>query len=117
MKNVLTILGGLLTIGSMFLTFVSGMGIVEFTGMQALSSDAYIYISCGAVIVIVALIGKKGLNILSLLLGLGIIGMSVYYYMNLRTELTTLGIGFWLLLAGGVLSTVGSVMALMRKAA
>ena len=113
-KNLLTIIGGLLTIGSMFLTFIKPMGI-EITGMNALSNDCYIYITCGAVIVIVGLIGKKGLNILSLLLGLGIIGMCIYYYTELKTELVTLEIGYWLLLVGGVLSALGSVMALMQK--
>lgn len=114
MKNVLTIGGGVLTIVAMFLAFVKGGGI-EVTGMQLPNNVGYFYIGCGAVITIVGLVGKRGLNILSLLLGLVVTGLAIKYQMDAKTEYTSAGIGLWVMLAGGVLAALGSVMALMQK--
>ena len=114
MKNVLTIGGGVLTIVAMFLTLIKAGGF-EFTGMQLPDNVGYFYIGCGAVIVIVGFVGKKGLNILSLLLGLVVTGLAIKYMMDVKGEDASIGIGLWVMLAGGVLAALGSVTALMQK--
>lgn len=113
MKNYLTIGGGLLTVISMFLPFVSFMG-VSVTAIKSSGNEAYIWIGCGIVIAIVGFLGKKMLNILSLLLGLAVAGLAIKYKMDAGSMA---GIGIWMMLAGGVLAVIGSVMGLMKKTA
>src|SRR5436190_1310509 len=107
MKNVLTILGGVLTIVSLFLAFVSA-GDVSFTGMESFkmadtSWVAYMWIACGAVIAICGFMGKKPLNIVSLILGLGVLGMAVKYKMDAGAST---GIGLWMMIGGGALAVI-----------
>ncbi len=116
MKKVLTILGGLLTIGCMFLVFVKADG-MEVTGMDIPNHLAYVYIGAGAVIALVGFMDKKGLSILSLVLALGVLGMAIKYYLDTTKESLTVGIGLWLMIAGGALAVIGSVMGMMKKTA
>ena len=113
MKNYITIGGGLLTAISMFLPFVSAMGI-SVTAIQSSGSEAYIWIACGVVIAIAGFLGKKMLNILSLLLGLVVAGIAIKYKMDAGSMT---GIGIWMMMAGGALAVIGSVMGLMKKSA
>jgi len=118
MKNVLTILGGVLTIVSLFLAFASA-GEVSFTGMESFKLNdtawvAYMWIAIGAIIAICGLMGKKPLNILSLVLGLAVLGMGVKYKMDMGAAT---GIGLWLMIGGGALAVIGSVMAMTKKTA
>ena len=113
MKNYITIGGGLLTVISLFLPFVSAMGI-SITGLQSLGNVAYLWIGCGAVIAIAGFMGNKIMNIVGLLLGLAVAGVAIKYKMDAGSMTA---IGLWLMIAGGVLAVVGSVMGLMKKAA
>jgi hypothetical protein len=116
MKNYVTIGGGLLTVVAMFLPFISMLGLtVNF--MDSKGGVAYFFIACGAIIAIVGFIGKKMLNILSLLLGLVVAGLGVKYYMDTTSLGATVGIGLWVMIGGGALSIIGSFMGLMKKAA
>ncbi len=114
MKNYVTVGGGILTIISMFLPFMSILG-TEATGMS-MGGVAYFWIACGAIIAIVGFLGKKMLNILSLILGLAVAGLAMKYQSDAKM-FGTVGIGLWLMLGGGVLAIIGSVMGLMKKAA
>lgn len=116
MKNYVTIGGGLLTAVSMFLPFISMMGSsVNF--MDSKGSVAWFFIACGLICAVVGFLGKKLLNILSLLLGLVIAGLAMKYQSDAKSLGADVGIGLWLMLAGGALCIIGSVMGLMKKAA
>lgn len=112
MKNYVTIGGGLLTAISMFLPFVS-FGGISATGMDS-GGVAYFWIACGVVMAVCGFLGKKMLNIVSLILGLVVAGMAIKYKMDAGSMT---GIGIWLMLAGGALGIIGSGMALMKKSA
>lgn len=112
MKNYVTMGGGLLTAISMFLPFVS-LGELSVKGIDR-GGIAYFFIACGVIMMIVGFLGNKMLNILSLLLGLVVAGLAIKYKMD-AGDMT--GMGIWMMLAGGVLGVVGSVMGLMKKAA
>ena len=86
---------------------------MEVNGMQ-LGGVAYFWIACGAIIAVMGFMGKKMLNIVSLLLGLVVAGLGVKYKMDAGGFT---GIGIWLMIAGGALAIIGSVMGLMKKAA
>ncbi len=118
MKNVLTILGGVLTIVALFLAFAAALG-VSITGMDYIKLRdgdwvAYATIAVGAVIAICGLMGKKQLNILSLVLGLAVTGMAIRYKMDVGSDAA---IGLWMMIGGGVLAVLGSAMAMMKKTA
>ncbi len=112
MKNYVTIIGGLLTAVSMFLPFVS-LGGLSATGMDS-GGVAYLWIGCGVVMMVCGFLGKKPLNFLSLILGLAVAGLAIKYKMD-AGEAT--GMGIWMMLAGGALGIIGSVMGLMKKSA
>ena len=114
MKNFLTIGGGLLTIVSMFLTFMTVLG-TDVNGMS-LGWVSYFWIACGAIIALVGFLGKKMLNILSLLLGLAVAGLAFKYQMD-ANEFGSVGIGIWVMMGGGVLAIIGSIMDLTKKTA
>jgi len=118
MKNVLTILGGVLTIVSLFLTFAAA-GEMSFTGMESFKLQdtawvAYMWIAIGAVIAICGFMGKKSLNIVSLILGLAVLGMGIKYKMDVGAAT---GLGLWMMIGGGALAVIGSIMATMKKTA
>lgn len=115
MKNYVTTGGGILTFLSMFLPFSSVMGMGDVNGM-AMGWVAYFWMGCGAVIAIVGLLGKKMLNILSLLLGIAVAGLAIKYQMDLKDAGADVGIGIWVMLGGGVLGVIGSIMSLTKKA-
>jgi hypothetical protein len=111
MKNQLTIAGGLLTAVAMFLPMASAFGI----GVKMLDNPdgvGYFWIVCGAIIAIVGFVDKKKLNILSLILGLAVAALAIKYQQDISGLLGTTGIGIWVMLAGGILSVVGSVKRL-----
>ena len=112
MKNYLTIAGGLGTAVSMFLPFVS-LGGLSASGMDS-GGVAYLWIGCGAAMLICGFMGSKIMNIVALVLGLAVAGMAIKYKMD-AGEAT--GIGIWIMLAGGALAVIGSGMALMKKSA
>ncbi len=112
MKNYLTIAGGLATAISMFLPFVTLLG-VSATGMDS-GGVAYLWIGCGVVMAICGFLGKKPLNIVALIISLAVAGMAIKYKMD-AGEAT--GIGIWIMLAGGALGIIGSVMGMMKKSA
>jgi|GEM_PF-3514496 len=121
MKNVLTILGGVVTIVSMFLKFASA-GEMSLTGMEWMKLGdrvwvAYLWMGCGAVIAICGLLGKKPLNIISLILGLAVAGVGIKYKMDLGEVGGDAGIGLWMMIGGGALAVIGSAMAMMKKSA
>ena len=110
MKNYLTIGGGLAIIISMFLPFALDINLMAMGGV------AYFYIGCGAIIAVVGFVGKKMLNILSLILGLTVLGLGIKYVMDYKDLGVPVGIGLWVMLAGGALAAIGSLMGLMKKA-
>ena len=114
MKKALTVLGGVLTIASMFLAFVKA-GEISVTGMQIPNNVAYVYIGVGAIIAILGFLEK--MPIVTLILGLGVAGMGIKYYMDASTEFSSAGIGIWVMIGGGLLSVVGSAMGMMKKTA
>lgn len=116
MKNYVTIAGGLLTGIAMFLPFISMMG-TTITFMDSKGSVAWFFIACGLIIAVVGFMGKKMLNILSLLLGLVVAGLAMKYQSDAKSLGATIGIGLWLMLGGGALAIIGSIMGLMKKAA
>lgn len=116
MKNYVTIAGGLLTGIAMFLPFISMMG-TSITFMDSKGSVAWFFIACGLIIAVVGFMGKKMLNILSLLLGLVVAGLAMKYQSDAKSIGATVGIGLWLMLGGGALAIIGSIMGLMKKAA
>jgi hypothetical protein len=116
MKNYLSIGGGLLTAISMFLPFISVLG-MSASFMDAKGSVAWFWIACGVIIAICGFMGKKMLNVVSLLLGLVVLGLGIKYYSDASGLGASLGIGMWLMLAGGALAVIGSVMGLMKKTA
>jgi len=113
MKNYLSILGGLATVASMFLPFVSFAG-VSRSAWDGGGAETYMWIGCGLVIAICGFLGKKPLNYVSLVLGLAVAGMAIKYKMD-SGEFA--GMGIWIMLAGGALAVIGSVMAMMKKTA
>jgi hypothetical protein len=109
MKNYVTIGGGLLIIVSMFLPYLG-----EENGMKSLENVAYFFIVCGALIMLCGFMGKKVLTIVGLILSLAVLGLAIKYKMDAGD----LGkIGIWVMLGGGALAVIGSVMGLMKKAA
>src|SRR5437868_13368352 len=110
MKNYLSILGGLATAASMFLPFVAFAG-VSRSAFDA-GGESYVWIGCGVAMIICGFMGKKPLNYVSLILGLATAGMAIKYKMD-AGEFT--GIGIWIMLAGGALAVIGSIMGLMKK--
>ncbi|MBK7433736.1 MAG: hypothetical protein IPI66_07430 [Chitinophagaceae bacterium] len=116
MKNYVSIGGGLLTAISMFLPFISMLG-TSVNFMDAKGSVAWFFIGCGLVIAVVGFMGKKMLNILSLLLGLVVAGLALKYQSDAKSLGATVGIGLWVMLGGGALAIIGSVMGLMKKTA
>lgn len=116
MKNYVTIAGGLLTGIAMFLPFFSMMG-TSITFMDRNGSVSWFFIACGLIIAVVGFMGKKMLNILSLLLGLVVAGLAMKYQSDAKSLGATIGIGLWLMLGGGALAIIGSIMGLMKKAA
>ena len=108
MKNQLTIAGGLLTVVSMFLPFISIMGI-SVSGIDNPDGVGYFWATCGAIIAIVGFVDKKKLTFLSLIVGLGVAALAFKYKMDAGS---LAGIGIWVMLAGGILSVVGSVKRL-----
>ena len=116
MKNYVTIGGGLLTAVAMFLPFLSMMG-MSANFMDSKGSVAWFYIACGLIIAIVGFVGKRMLNILSLLLGLVVAGLGIKYYMDLNSLGADAGIGLWIMIGGGALAILGSLMGLMKKSA
>ena len=116
MKNYVTIGGGLITAISMFLPFISMMG-TSINFMDSKGSVAWFFIACGVIIAVVGFMGKKMLNILSLLLGLVVAGLAMKYQSDAKALGADVGIGLWSMLGGGVLAIVGSVMGLMKKTA
>ena len=114
MKKALTVLGGVLTIASMFLAFVKA-GEISVTGMDIPNNVAYVYIGVGAIIAVLGFLEK--LNIVTLILGLGVAGMGIKYYMDASSSFTSAGIGIWVMIGGGILAVIGSAMGMMRKTA
>ena len=108
MKNQLTIGGGALTVISMFLPFVSLFG-MSVSGISIPGGEGYLWLVCGAIIAVVGISDKKKLNILSLILGIAVAGLGLKYKID-AGELG--GIGIWAMMAGGILSVVGSVKRL-----
>lgn len=113
MKNYLTIGSGLLLAICMFMPFLTIFGITQ-TGM-AMEGVAYFYIVCGIIIAIVGFVGKRWLNILSLLLGLMVAFMALKYQGDAKAFNSAIGIGLWLMLASGVLAVIGSIMGMVRR--
>jgi hypothetical protein len=108
MKNQLTIGGGLLTVISMFLPFISLFGI-SVSGVNIPGGVGILWLVCGAIIALVGFSDKKKLNILSLILGIAVAGFGLKYIIDAGS---LGGIGIWAMLAGGILSVVGSVKKL-----
>jgi hypothetical protein len=115
MKNYLTIVGGLAIAIAVFLPFGSVMGLSA--SLWDAGADSYIWLGVAVVLIVCGFLGKKGLNYVSLILGLGAAGMAIKYKMDLGSAGATTGIAIWVMLAGGVLAVIGSVMGLMKKAA
>jgi len=111
MKNQLTIGGGLLTVISMFLPIVSFMG-KSLSMLDNPDGVGYFWIACGIIIAVVGFVNKKKLHILSLILGVIVAALAIKYQRDASAFLGTTGIGIWAMLAGGILSVVGSVKRL-----
>ena len=112
MKNYLTIVGGLAIAVAIFLPFATVLGISA--SLWDTGGVGYLWLGCGVVLIICGFLGKKPLNFVSLILGLAVAGMAVKYKID-AGEFT--GIGIWIMMAGGVLAVIGSVMGLMKKTA
>lgn len=116
MNRYVSLAGGLLTVISMFMPFISVAGIASSNGM-AMGGVAYFFIVLGLTIAGVGLANKRWLNILSLLFGLIIAALAIKYSGDAKDAGATAGIGIWTMLIGGLVSLVGSVMGMMKKKA
>ncbi len=114
MNRYVSVAGGLLTVISMFLPFISISGMASTNGM-AMGGVAYFFIVLGLVIAGVGMANKRWLNILSLLFGLIIAALSMKYQSDANHLGATVGAGIWVMLVGGLVSMVGAVMAMVKK--
>lgn len=114
MKKYLTFAGGVLTIVSPFLPFLSVLGL-SATMLQSRSGVAYFFIAVGVIIALMGFMGKRWLNIVSLLLGLVVAGLSFVYMNDANSNGAKPEMGIWMMMAGGILAVIGSVMGLMKK--
>jgi hypothetical protein len=78
------------------------------------SGIAYFFIACGLIVVAVSFLGKKWLNILSILIGLLMALLALKYQADVKDG-GEVGIGLWVMLLGGVASLVGGVMGIIKK--
>ena len=116
MSRIFNILGGLMIAISVFLAAVKSEAMsVSMFDTEEKRGVAYFFIVLGVIIAVVGLVNKRWLNILSLLLGLAVAGLAFKYKGDATTEMTSAGMGIWLMLAGGLLACVGSVMGIMNK--
>lgn len=107
------IIGALLVIISTFLPAVEVMGTaISFIGNPLTMVIGVFFIVLGVIIAVVGLVKKRWLHILSLILGLIILLLSFQY---LGDAGSMIGIGLWVMLAGGIVSTLGAVFGLMKK--
>ena len=115
MKNYLTIVGGLAIAVAVFLPFGSVMGLSA--SLWDARADCYIWLGVAVVLIICGFVGKRALNFVTLILGLAAAGMAIKYKMDLGDAGASVGMAIWVMLAGGVLAAIGSVMGLMKKTA
>lgn len=115
MNRYASIAGGLLTVISMFLPFISLSGLASTNGM-AMGGVAYFFIILGITIAGVGYADRRWLNILSLVFGLIIAALAIKYSGDAKDAGATAGIGIWLMLVGGLVSMVGAVMGMVKKA-
>ncbi|KOY86555.1 hypothetical protein AD998_10730 [bacterium 336/3] len=113
-KNLVGIGGGLLTAISVFLPALSVMG-MKTNFMESNSGVAYFFIVCGLIVAAVSFLGKKWLNILSILIGLMIALLAIKYQGDTKSSGGEVGIGLWVMLLGGVASLAGGVMGIIKK--
>ena len=114
MKKYITIAGGVLSAISPFLPFISLMGI-SATLHDARGGVAYFFVVVGLIIALMGFLGKRWLNIVSLLLGLVVAGLGFVYMNDAHDKGATVEIGIWMMMAGGIIAIVGSVLGLMNK--
>ncbi len=111
MKNQLTIFGGGLIIVSMFLPAVTMLGFsVSFLSNS--KGVGFFWILCGITILVAGVLNKRKLNIVSLILGLLVTGIAAKYY---NDAMGGAGLGILAMLAGGILTLLGSFKSLKEK--
>lgn len=111
MKNQLTIAGGFLTAISMFFPAVSFLG--KSVGFMSSSKGvAYFWIICGIIILIVGILDRKKLNFISLGVGILVTLLALKYY---NDSSGVAGLGILMMIAGGILSVIGSAKRLKEN--
>lgn len=108
------LIGGIMTIISVFLPAVTVYGeSFSFIYHPTVGSSVGIFfIVLGVLIAVVGLLKKRWLHILSIILGALITLLSINYFNDARGGAN---IGLYLLLVGGILSLIGSLLGFMKK--
>jgi uncharacterized membrane protein len=115
MKKIIGMAGGALVIMSVFLPMVKIMD-VTVAMFSSTKGVAIFFIICGLVAIGAALLAERWLSVISILLSLIVILLSLKYQGDVTSrEGALVGVGLWIMLAGGVLSLAGAVVGLFKK--
>ncbi|MCX6319374.1 MAG: hypothetical protein NTW29_19005 [Bacteroidetes bacterium] len=112
--NIICIAGGLLTIIACFIPFGSA-GSINIKVSDLPGAAGKIMWVLGLIIAGVGAVNKRWLHLLSLVCGLIILLIAFKWQGDLRKLDATVGIGSWLLIAGGAISLAGSIWGLLPK--
>lgn len=114
-KGIVGIVGGLLTIVSVFLPMVN-VSELSISMFETTKGVAVFFIICGVTVIGVSLLSKRWLNLLSMFIGLIVCLLALKYYGDAESMHAVVGIGVWLMLSGGLLTIVGSIIGMIGKA-
>jgi len=116
-SKLLLFLAAILSIVSAWLPWVSFMGI-NLNGFQGEmhGNPGLFFVILGALIGIMAFIGKKWSMIVAILLSLCVAGLGFKYYNDAHAEgMSAVGYGLYVMIAGGVIGVIGGIMGMMAK--
>lgn len=110
------IIGGVLTILSVFLTAMTVLGESHsFIGHPNGSGIGIFFIVLGAIIIVVGVVKKRWLHILSLFLGIIVAMLSMNYQADCNDLGADIGIGLWVMFFGGLVTFISAIIGFLKK--
>ncbi|GAA0876279.1 hypothetical protein GCM10009118_26890 [Wandonia haliotis] len=111
-----TIIGTLLIVVGTFLPWVSALGI-SLNGWKQSFGFAVFFVIVGIVALGLNFLGKKWSNIVSIVFSVILILAAVLAVTAFNEKFGSAGPGIWMVLIGGVVNSVGSILGLKQKKA
>jgi hypothetical protein len=110
MRRILTILGGVLIVASIFPAFFKE---INDSLLDLSKEEAYFIIAMGTAIALIALLGNRSLTMGNVLLGIGVLILAFHQAFDI--EEIHIGVGLWMMIGGALFSFIGSATQLFKK--